>query len=107
MERWASNAVVKLRIGSPASLFNGGEQLFYFFSIWNELYELMTRIARSFHRFQTSSCFGTMAALRLVPLGVGLNAFAVSQSLRVRFEVVLSALPGVVDSASIGDVQGV
>lgn len=52
----------------------------------------------------------TMAALRLVPSGVGLmflHALAVSQFLRVRFEVVIVALLGVVDRATIGDIHGV
>lgn len=34
-----------------------------------------------------------------------LHAFAVSQFLRVRFEVVFIALLGVVDRATLGDVQ--
>ena len=57
------------------------------------------------------NCFGAtgmVAALRLVPVGHWsdvLHAFAVSQFLKVRFEVVSVALLGVVGRASIGEVQ--
>ena len=58
------------------------------------------------------SCFGALADGSATTRPVGrwsnvLHAFAVSQFLRVRFEVVLVASLGVVDRATMSDGQGV
>ena len=74
--------------------------------IWWSLHPLIESVQN------LCSCFGAMADGSATTRPVGrwtdvLHAFAVSQSLGVRFEVVLVASPGVVNRATSSDGQGV
>ncbi len=66
-------------------------------------------MAKSSHRFKGVELLRCDGSATTRPVGCWshvLHAFAVSQLLRVRFEVVLVAPLGVVDRATISDRQG-